>query len=556
MSDDTKSAILAIEARLSQIEQRLNIAPVQNSVLSPALQKELVDSWADDTPSPPTKSKPSQKQEPETPVNWLGYTAIICFILAAGLIVKLSIDSGWLTPVRQIGISALFGVGLIGAGLKLMSTDRAYASLLPSAGVAVLYLTVFAAHRLYNIFPFESSLILVGLISALCVGLFARIRHDIYNFTACAGAFLSPVILNIDTTNEFSLYYFLICSIGFSTISVFVQSRTLILVASSLSILMTGLVGADLHQDLLVAYILGLNFFIFVGGTFFYSVKNKVTLTTDEAWSLLPVMLIFYAVEYSFIDRINEAAAPWISIGFAAILLGIYTAAKNRFQGGLASQNLIVAFTTLTAFHSVYIELMPNDMKPWLLAVILFAFAFTPASLFQQSRGKIFFVPVIALIAVAVISLFDIWFNLANDSGQKWNLLGVISLAGFWACLLQKSDIVRSRDDMGYAFLGATHITAIMGFYGLTHNIGSLAVSASWLFYAVAVMGLSTLRKDITMARSALFVLAFAAGKALLYDASSAATMIRIFCLLLTGAVLYGCGLWMRKISSWEVSQK
>lgn len=57
------------------------------------------------------------------------------------------------------------------------------------------------------------------------------------------------------------------------------------------------------------------------------------------------------------------------------------------------------------------------------------------------------------------------------------------------------------------------------------------------------------------MAKSALFVLGFAAGKALLYDAASAPTVVRIGCLLLTGAVLYGCGLLMRKIAHWKVER-
>lgn len=88
--------------------------------------------------------------------------------------------------------------------------------------------------------------------------------------------------------------------------------------------------------------------------------------------------------------------------------------------------------------------------------------------------------------------------------------------------------------------------------YQLTEDVSSLAVSASWLFYAVAVMGFAFIRKDELMAKSALLVLAFAAGKALLYDAASAPTTIRIFCLLLTGAVLYGCGFFMRRIAHWK----
>lgn len=93
---------------------------------------------------------------------------------------------------------------------------------------------------------------------------------------------------------------------------------------------------------------------------------------------------------------------------------------------------------------------------------------------------------------------------------------------------------------------------AILGFYRFTENYGSVAVSAAWLFYAVAVMFFAFIKRDELMAKSAMFVLALAAGKALLYDAASAPTIIRIVCLLLTGVVLYGCGFFMRKINEWS----
>ena len=53
------------------------------------------------------------------------------------------------------------------------------------------------------------------------------------------------------------------------------------------------------------------------------------------------------------------------------------------------------------------------------------------------------------------------------------------------------------------------------------------------------------------MIRSALFVLVLAAGKALLYDAAGTETVVRIFCLLLTGLVLYGCGALIRTTNKW-----
>ncbi|STX39461.1 DUF2339 domain-containing protein [Legionella feeleii] len=115
----------------------------------------------------------------------------------------------------------------------------------------------------------------------------------------------------------------------------------------------------------------------------------------------------------------------------------------------------------------------------------------------------------------------------------------------------QRASIAR-KEEYGYLLLGLAHLLAISGLYQLTTDYNSLAVSASWLFYAICVMSIAYFRKDKMMAKSALFVLGFAAGKALIYDASATPTIIRILCLMLTGVVLYGSGLVIRKIAEWK----
>jgi hypothetical protein len=100
--------------------------------------------------------------------------------------------------------------------------------------------------------------------------------------------------------------------------------------------------------------------------------------------------------------------------------------------------------------------------------------------------------------------------------------------------------------------LVVAHVLAISGLYRLTYPHGSFAITASWLLYSVFIISVAYYRKEKVMAKSALLVLALSAGKALLYDAASTPTPVRIFCLIFTGAVLYGSGFMMKKIAEWE----
>lgn len=530
--------LTSIERRLTNIEKSLNI-PKEEA--APAAVKK--------SPAAAIASAPAK------PGNWLGIIAVICFVLAAGFIIKLSITSGWLTPERQIGLALVLGIALIGTGLSLVRADREYASLLPAAGVIVLYLTVFAAHRVYNLVPFNLAIGGTGLVSGLCIWLCTRLRHDIYAITAAVGAYTAPVVLYMGANTVFSLYYFLFSSVAFAVISIGVRSRVLTLVASYFAILMTGLVGADLQEDRLIAIMLPLHFAVFSVGTYLYSMQSRKTLTQAEANCFLPVLLIFYAMEYHFINRFAPELAPWISLGFAGALIALYLLAKQWAEGeNLASGSIILTFATIAVFHSGYLELLPPGDAPWLLLVILIGIAISPLSL-SSNKGEVsdgHMLPLIGVCAVFGIEYLCLVGDLLKGNSSLPVLFAAAVFASLWILFVSEENKSGRSTFSGKVILALAHLLAIIGLFRLTEGVGSLAISASWLFYGVAVILFAFIRKDDVMAKSALMVLGFAAGKALLYDAASAPTVIRILCLLLTGAVLYGTGLMIRRIGNWK----
>ncbi len=542
---------LQLEERLASIELRLSRIEGNHTLSSPPAGQPTGPWQQAIPPSSPQKTFSPAYNETK-PGNWLGIISIICFVLAAGFIIKLSIESGWLTPARQIGLAVLLGLSLIGAGFMLMKSDRDYAALLPGAGIIVLYLTAFAAHRYYFLISFESALALSTLVSGMCIRLYVVIRHDAYAITAAVGAYIAPAILGLNTEAEFSLYYYLLCSLSFAAISVGVQSRLLTMISAYLAIFMTAFVGFDIDKDGLIAGVLASHFIIFSTGTYLYTTKNHMPLSENESRSFLPVLFVFYAMEYYFINRINPDAAPWISLGFAAMLIGFYLSARRFFPDGLGSQTLILAFATIVCFHSVYIELLPSNARPWLFVIIMLGAAFSPLQISAQKRRGVFFIPALAILAILVIEYLEMVFHLIDGDTLSWLVVSFAALTSLWTMLLTGNSAFAAKNTYGNILLGAAHILAILGLYRLTHDTGSLAVSASWLFYAVGVMVFAFARKDEAMAKSALLVLSFAAAKALLYDAASVPTIVRILCLLLTGVVLYGSGLLMRKIADWK----
>ena len=556
MEPEIDARLSALEARLTRIEDTLFLSPLPSKTATPTAKPKTEGTpsgnpWRPQAGVNPGEAirRPDMMDRVEKPGNWLGVIAVLCFVLAAGFIVKLSIETGWLTHGRQIGISAMLGISLIFAGFSLLETDREYAGLLPAAGVIVLYLTAFAAHRFYNLIPFEVALLFTSLISGLCIWLYRQIKHDLYALTATVGAYVAPVVLGLHAGGTFSLYYFLLCSAAFACISIWVESRALTLVSAYLAILVSALVGTTLNENLLMAEILAAHFLIFSVGTYTHSLRTNIPLTEIESWSFLPVLLIFYAAEYYFIDRLHPGLAPWVSLGFAGALIGLYLLAKNQFAEGLGSRSLVFAFVTIVCFHSVYLELLPEMVRPWLFVLIALGIAY--GTQFSEMKSEsVYRIPLLAVAAIMVIEYMHMLYRLVGH--EEYGVLPVafLSFGSLWVLIATMRD--DTKENTGHLLLGSAHLLGIVALYRLTESAGSLAVSASWLIYAVSVLAFAFHRRDETMAKSALLILGLAAGKALLYDAASAPTIIRIFCLLMTGVVLYGCGLMMRRFSDWQ----
>ena len=546
----------AIEERLGRLEAFLNLSPAAAPAVPAAVQPPPAPPPAAATkPLPPPQLPRAAQPARHHPGSLLGVVGVICFVLAAGFIIKLSLDSGWLTPPRQIGLAVLFGLGLVVSGLALLDADREYAGYLPAAGVIVLYAAVFAAHRLYALLPFESAIALSAMVTGLCVWLYGRIQEDVYPVTAAVGSYFAPAILGLGAGAVFAVYYYLLCSAGFSVISIWVKSRTLSVVAAYLAMLMTAAAGLSLKADGLIAAMLALNFVVLSGGIYLYTVNNNTPLTEKEATGLLPALLFFYATEYYYVDRLVPGKAAWLSLIFAGLLLALYLEAKRRFpEGRMGSEGLILTFITVVGFHSFYLELLPGEAKPWLFMVIMIILSL-PAIKYTPGKPGPLRIPALGVLAVLAIEFMSMLSHLLSGTEGSWLAVSLFSVASMWVLIAFRGDELQGGN--GYApLLGSAHLLAIVGLYRLTKDAGSLEVSISWLFYATAVITYAFSRKDEAMARSAVFVLAFAAGKALLYDAAAAPTVVRIVCLLLTGAALYGSGFFLRKIAGWKAEKR
>ena len=179
-----------IEARLAQLEARLE----------PEAHAEHVPPSVRSTPA---RARIGQARTPRfaPPLDWahlseqwLGRVGIGLLVLGVAYLFKYSIDQGWLTPGVRIAFGGAVGAGLLGVGLRLQAPRPTYSQILVGGGLAVLYLTTFAAYALYALLGTTAALVLLVALSGVGLLLADRGERPALASLALIGGFAAPFL--------------------------------------------------------------------------------------------------------------------------------------------------------------------------------------------------------------------------------------------------------------------------------------------------------------------------------------------------------------------------
>lgn len=541
--------------RLEKIEAHLGLS-ASTSVAQP------VDGRKETKTVEPEAFKPeaSISSSPVTSfssASLLGVVAVICLVVASIFIIRLAIESGWLTPARQVGLTTVVGMVLVFSGVFLEPKDSKYASLLSAAGVIVLYIATLGANIYFGLIQTATAVIFAGLVSLLSIWLFSIFRNDLFAVCAAIGSYVSPVVLGFEW-GDFSdiALYFLGWSTCFSIISIFVRSRSLVLVASYFGVGLLGflsIVGSYPESSLsFIAISQLLQFVILLLGLVGYSIANKVALSKSEALLLYPALLFFYVSEYSVLEKAFQDKAPYIMLLLAALVVAAYIAGKKFVADILASKSLVEGFAAIALLHSLYIEILTDAQRPLLLIALLVLSLYRSKDS-QSTLSSM--AAILSLIVVMVVEYGSVALNLidsfASSNESLWIAYGCVISGLLLLKGISESRKATTKFSTLLFILGHSLLVAVL--YATVADAGSLALSMAWLCYAGLVLFIGFRLFNAPLAKSSLAVLFFSVAKVFLYDVANASPVIRILCLFLTAGVLYGCGWVLRIIERWNV---
>ena len=531
--EEVEKRFQGIEERLARIESRFAAPPPAKPAQAPR-------------PAAAAAPPPAAGVRPSLVTSILGWGGAVALVMAAAYLIRLAIESGWLTPLRQVAFAALFGLVLIALGFILRTVNRQYAGLLPAGGVAILFLSIYGAHLFYGFIQAAPAAIAVIFVCLLSLWLCRAFESDLYALFAVAGSYSAPLLIRGAPSVTDLVIYYSAWSVVFSVFSVWHGRRLIYLLALYLALIGFDFIWRNRAPDAWMAALVfqTVQFAIFGIATTVYSIRNRSPLDTASAWAHLPALLIFYLLQYAILSRHLPALAPWIAVASALVVAGLYGAARAALQRPLpGGEFLLWAYIALVLFHAGYVESVPHRWAPWVAFVIVPVVAATTLR-FGSGSGASW--PVwLAVGVIFAINYLRIVFNtdLRSVPGREW-LAVVYALqlyAGYW--FIRDRDAVRGVASL---LLYAGHISAMAAaLHFLTERI---VESVAWGALALACLGLSLWRRDRVLGQSSLLVFGATAAKVLLYDLGGASPLTRIVSLVVLGVTFYVGGLLYQRM--------
>ncbi len=281
-----REQVAHINDRLANLELRQGIsmpAPTaMPSVPRPAAQAQGV---APSPAVPPTKARPAKPREWEQILggNWLARIGVVALIIGAAFFLKFAFDNNWLGPLARVILGIVVGLAMVGGGYYWRVKYPTLAQAITGGGIALLYLSIFAAFALFELIPFYPAVFLLLLVSAGSAALALRHNSMALAIIGIFGAFSAPFILGAfgpgipgdrQTGTAIQLLaYVMVVDLGVIALSTFRNWRwfTLLALVSSLAAFGGWYGHFGDRVSLLVSEVgLTIIFLIFVGATTLY----------------------------------------------------------------------------------------------------------------------------------------------------------------------------------------------------------------------------------------------------------------------------------------------
>jgi uncharacterized membrane protein len=253
---------------------------------------------------------------------------------------------------RLIGVGVI-GLVLIAIGMRLAHARPGYGLSLQGAGAGILYLTTFAAFRLYHVLPPLPGLLLLALIAASSVALAIRADAQPLAGLAVAGGFLAPMLTNVTGDPALLFGYFAILNAAILALAWVRSWRALNLLGFIFTFVLGSIWAYRYYRPLYFATVepfLVLFFVFYLAIAVLYAHRGRFEARAPvDGLLVFGVPLAAFGLQAALVHDIEYGAA-WSAVTLAIVYGLLFLLLRMRAEAGLAL--LARAFLALAAIFA------------------------------------------------------------------------------------------------------------------------------------------------------------------------------------------------------------
>ena len=329
---------------------------------------------------------------------------IILLLIGVGFIFKLSYDKGYITQEVALIIGGLIGAALCFFGFRSSAKSRLVLSqVLFGGGIAVFYITAYAAYLRYGILGDFSAFIFLSLITALSYTLSIMTVSSSISIIGLLGSLIIPFAVDLGFLGltGFGLYVFAVSTLS-SAVYFFKRWRLLqfISLISFLGILTRLLLTTALNVDdavLFFGLVLLLMAVHIIPDLYFYlkDDEKKRDKILSPAFGVLNLGFSLFLTYKLSIYKFAPQSSVYLIFSFFYVVLAYLAFRKKRMD----NLGLIYLAGALLSIYVTVVDRFTYDIQP----VLILSMAFLGFWLFRKKEELKVFVLLHLLFAAAYI---------------------------------------------------------------------------------------------------------------------------------------------------------
>jgi len=152
--------------------------------------------------------------------NSIVRVGVLVLLIGVSLLLRLLNEKMDMPIELWLSLIIVAAVALTGLGWRLRQTRRGYALSLQGTGLAILYLTLFSAYRLYDLLPSQLTFILLAVLASLTALLSLRQDALPLALLGFGGAFFAPILTSTEQHQVVLLFsYYLLINLAVAWIA-------------------------------------------------------------------------------------------------------------------------------------------------------------------------------------------------------------------------------------------------------------------------------------------------------------------------------------------------